>query len=189
MAMLLDAAAELFGETGYAGTTTNAIAARAGVSPGTLYQFFPHKEALAEALTERYLEQMAALHAAAFASDAAQLPMDRLLDQLIDPLIAFNLANPGFQALFAGPDAPQHLSGAAARLHQAVLQRTDDLLAALIPGLSTARRQRCSLVAVQLAKALLPAILAAGGAEGDALVAELKHALSGYLLPLRDGRR
>ena len=48
---LLRAAARVFGRLGYHETTTNAIAREAGVSPATLYQFFPHKEAIASALT------------------------------------------------------------------------------------------------------------------------------------------
>src|SRR6266542_6598743 len=50
IAQLLDAAGEVFATVGYAAATTNAIAAQAGVSPGTLYQFFPNKQAMAEAL-------------------------------------------------------------------------------------------------------------------------------------------
>ena len=54
---LLVAAVQVFEEHGYAGTTTNRVAARAGVSVGTLYQYFPNKEALAVALLERHLAE------------------------------------------------------------------------------------------------------------------------------------
>lgn len=47
IAQLLQAAAGVFCRTGYAAASTNAIAREAGVSPGTLYQFFPNKEAIA----------------------------------------------------------------------------------------------------------------------------------------------
>jgi AcrR family transcriptional regulator len=50
---LLDATAHLLRERGYAALTTNHIAARAGVSIGTLYQLFPGKEAVVAALVER----------------------------------------------------------------------------------------------------------------------------------------
>src|ERR1700753_2818179 len=56
---LLRAAAAVFGRLGYHETTTNAIASEAGVSPATLYQFFPHKEAIARALAENYAREMA----------------------------------------------------------------------------------------------------------------------------------
>lgn len=50
---LLEAAARILEEQGFAGYTTNAIADRAGVSIGSLYQYFPGKDALTVALIER----------------------------------------------------------------------------------------------------------------------------------------
>ncbi len=52
---LLTAAAQIFEAWGYASGTTNRIAQRAGVSIGTLYQYFPSKEAIAVALLERHI--------------------------------------------------------------------------------------------------------------------------------------
>jgi AcrR family transcriptional regulator len=53
---ILDAAARIFHEQGYAGATTNDIADEAGVSVGSLYQYFPNKDALLVALTRRHIE-------------------------------------------------------------------------------------------------------------------------------------
>lgn len=50
---LLDATAATVAELGLDGTTTNHIARKAGVSIGSLYQYFPDKEALIEAMMER----------------------------------------------------------------------------------------------------------------------------------------
>ncbi len=54
---LLAAAAQIFEAHGYASGTTNRIAKRAGVSIGTLYQYFPSKEAIAVALLERHIAE------------------------------------------------------------------------------------------------------------------------------------
>lgn len=54
---ILAAAAQIFELHGYAGGTTNRIAERAGVSVGTLYQYFPSKEALAVALLEQHIQE------------------------------------------------------------------------------------------------------------------------------------
>lgn len=53
VARILDAAAEVLAAEGYAGASTNAIARRAAVSPGTLYQYFPDKDAIVEELVRR----------------------------------------------------------------------------------------------------------------------------------------
>ncbi|HEY0947216.1 MAG TPA: TetR/AcrR family transcriptional regulator [Opitutaceae bacterium] len=53
--VILDAAARIFVETGFDAATTNAIAERAGVSIGSLYQYFPNKLALLAALKERHV--------------------------------------------------------------------------------------------------------------------------------------
>lgn len=52
---ILSAAARVFEAHGYAGGTTNRIAEAAAVSIGTLYQYFPSKEAIAVALLERHV--------------------------------------------------------------------------------------------------------------------------------------
>ncbi|HEY0184756.1 MAG TPA: TetR/AcrR family transcriptional regulator [Rhodopila sp.] len=55
---VLEATALVLAERGYAGISTNLIADRAGVSVGSLYQYFPNKDALVTALHERHAAQM-----------------------------------------------------------------------------------------------------------------------------------
>jgi AcrR family transcriptional regulator len=52
---LLDAALELFAEKGFAATRSEEVAARAGVSKGTLYLYFPSKEELLKAVIRHTL--------------------------------------------------------------------------------------------------------------------------------------
>jgi AcrR family transcriptional regulator len=187
IAEILDAALALFAEVGYEAASTNRIAARAGISPGSLYQFFANKEAIAEALSARLAERMGEAHAAAFdGADVADLPLDDLLDRILDPLIAFSLANPGAKALLAGPDAPAHLSVAARPLQDALLGRVAAVIGARAPGLPEVERNRAALVAVQIVRSMTGAIAAATGEERSALVVELKRALKGYLAPLEE---
>lgn len=54
---ILSAAAHVFAEQGYAAGTTNRIAERAGVSIGSLYQYFPGKDAILVALVDEHLAQ------------------------------------------------------------------------------------------------------------------------------------
>jgi AcrR family transcriptional regulator len=57
---LIDATAQLLPELGYARLTTNAIAERAGASIGSLYEYFPGKDALIALVVERMIERVMA---------------------------------------------------------------------------------------------------------------------------------
>lgn len=54
---ILRAAAQVLTANGYAAATTNHIAARAGVSIGSLYEYFPSKDAILVALTEAHIAE------------------------------------------------------------------------------------------------------------------------------------
>jgi len=186
MAQLLDAAAKVFAENGYAKATTNAVAASAGVSPGTLYQFFGNKEALAAGLAERYRAALAAAHEQAFDTGYASLPLPELVDRMVDPMIAVNVANPGFKALFTATDMPAHVAAPARELHAAVAAQISAVLATRLPNLPADDVHRTAVVATQIFGALLNTILVAEN-DRDRWTAELKRALIGYLAPLDAG--
>ncbi len=181
---LLDAAAGVFAEVGFEAATTNTIAARAGVSPGTLYQFFPNKDAIAEALAARFGERLRATGDDAFAPELAELPLEEMIDRVVDPLVAFYVAHPGFLALFAGSDVSPRLAAVTEEFHRGVVGRAERLIAARAPALPRDRLRRCARVSVQIVRALLPLVAASDPAERAAMVGELKAAQRGYLAPI-----
>jgi AcrR family transcriptional regulator len=61
VAVILEAAARVFVRSGYARATTNRIAEAAGISVGSLYQYFPSKDAIAVELLRRYRETLLGL--------------------------------------------------------------------------------------------------------------------------------
>jgi AcrR family transcriptional regulator len=183
MAALLDAAADVFATQGYAKASTNAIAAAAGASPGTLYQFFKNKEAIAEALTARYVERLRAAHGEAFDPAVASLPLEEMLDRVIDPVVAFDRANPGFFALQSDPTLSPEFASAKRPAQKLMFQRLDQILAERAPGLEPEQRQRTAEVAVHLFRGMLPLIMNAAEADVPALVAETKEVLFAYLAP------
>jgi AcrR family transcriptional regulator len=71
---ILDATARVLCTTGYDRASTNRIALAAGVSVGSLYQYFPSKEALVAALASRHMAKMTALVRAKL-SEVAREPM------------------------------------------------------------------------------------------------------------------
>jgi AcrR family transcriptional regulator len=81
---VLDAAAHILGERGWAGLTTNAVAELAGVSIGSLYQYFPNKLALIEAVRRRHFDDvLAILRAAADEKTSRQRRIATLVDGMI----------------------------------------------------------------------------------------------------------
>src|SRR5689334_14132330 len=159
------------------------------MSPGSLYQFFPNKDAIAEALATRYLEQLHATQAYSFAPEIVHLPLDVLIDRVVDPLVALHVAHPGFWTLFGGSTVSPRLAAATRDFLDAVQERAEAMFAARAPRLVAAERTRCARVSVQLIRALLPLVVAADPSERDAIVRELKAAQRGYLAPIFEGQR
>jgi AcrR family transcriptional regulator len=184
MEQIIDAAAREFAEVGYDSSTTNSIAARADISPGSLYQYFRNKEGIAEALAERYATEIEATHDFAFDEQAAaELSPEAWIDRVVDPLIAFDLRNPSFKVLLQSDLSPR-LAESAAALHDAVLARVDAVIAARVPHLSKRDRARAASVGMQIFKALIPMVLEAKASERPAFIGEMKTALRGYLTGL-----
>jgi AcrR family transcriptional regulator len=181
---LLEAAASVFCRTGYTSASTNAIAREAGVSPGTLYQFFPNKEAIAVELGDRLTQQMRDAHGVAFTDENAALPLGEMLDVVLDPMIEFNCANPVFLTLICSSDTPGTVAEEHAALHAALQTRVEELIGAYAPELPPARRTHTATMAFALFKAGLELILSHEGEDREAYIAEVKACLYGYLAPV-----
>jgi AcrR family transcriptional regulator len=156
------------------------------MSPGSLYQFFPNKDAIAEALADRFARRLRETQAV-FGPEIEYLPLEELIDHVIDPLVAFHVAHPGFQALFSGSIVSPRLAAAVHGFLRAVIGRAEAMFAVRAPHLPPDRRARCARVSVELVRALLPLVVASNPAERDAMVAELKAVQRGYLAPLFGG--
>lgn len=173
---ILEGAAHILELQGLDGYTTNAIAARAGVSIGSLYQYFPTKDAVTVALIERERTELV--------RDAlqtlAQADRRTALRQLIEVAVRHQLRRPALAALL---DFEQHrlsavmpASGNGAALHAA--------LAGFVHG----GYPKCMLAPAQAASdlmAIISALTDAAGRRGDVhpaqLVARIEAAVLGYL--------
>jgi AcrR family transcriptional regulator len=105
---MLDACAQLVDEVGYDGLTTTLLAERAGVAIGSVYQFFPDKRAIVQALTLRNLE-------AYLQRLGSRLTQEQstdwwgAVDAAIDEYIAMYRTTPGFRTLHFGDVVDVHL--------------------------------------------------------------------------------
>jgi AcrR family transcriptional regulator len=96
---ILRATAHILVRGGYETMTTNRVAEDAGVSIGSLYQYFPNKEAIVSALIDRHLEdQMQWLRQAAMR--AMTEPLEEAARTLIDGLIAAHRVDPELHRVF-----------------------------------------------------------------------------------------
>lgn len=184
IAQLLEAAASVFCTTGYTAASTNAIAREAGVSPGTLYQFFPNKEAIAIELGDRLMHEMRDAYGEALAPVDPTTPLEEAVGAAVDRFIAFNCDHPVFFALMHGPDIPGRIAEEHDALHATLLARIEGLLSSLLPGTSPADLSRTAQMCLGLYKAGLELALGHEGAEREAYVQELKNVLVRYLEPL-----
>jgi AcrR family transcriptional regulator len=164
---LLDAADAVFAQLGYERATTNAICAEAGVSPGTLYQFFSNKQAIAEALAARYLERLPSTHQTAFDVASAQASLPELIAHVVDPFISLHRQGPGLDGL------KQHVEKSLAELFRT-----------RCPRANRAEINRAAATSVQLVKSFLHLAVTGAPKQQKEAVNELKTVLFRYLAPI-----
>ena len=181
---ILDAASQSFSEIGYAAATTNGIAAAAGISPGSLYQFFPNKQAIADALIGRYVEHLRTMNEQALDPRLSALPVDERIDRMIDAIVEFHSANPTAGTLLAGASISPELAATTASLEDELCSRVEPLVADAAPSLPPRQRHRSAEVCTQIMKGLLPMVTSASTRERPALVKELKRVLMSYVTSL-----
>ena len=99
---ILAAAAQVFARHGYAAATTNRIAERAGVSIGSLYEYFSNKDALLVAILEAHIQEGEAILAARIVvqtvealvhnlilHDARTVDVQTRVDEIVALLVAY----------------------------------------------------------------------------------------------------
>lgn len=190
--LLLDAAATVIAAHGLEGATAEAIALEARTAKGSLYQFFPNRDAVLAALALRYADEMRAIHERAFPIDPHELPLDRLIDRIIKPLAEFHDRNPAFRRVFASHEGPMDDTRSApsrlrAQLFESFVDRLDVLFASRNPQLANRERRRAALVAATIGQGLLRA--RAMVVDKKPLFDDLRRVLLAYLGPLLEPER
>src|SRR2546430_15068282 len=90
IAAILQAAAQVFYEVGFDAATTGMIAQRAQTAIGSLYDFFPNKEAIAQGLSEQFCEELRALAEGILTDEQlVHVPLSQLIDDIIDSLAEY----------------------------------------------------------------------------------------------------
>lgn len=97
---LVEATARILVREGFEKTSTNRIAEIAGVSVGSLYQYFPSKEALVAAVIDRHNEEIMGLVRAAIL-EVADLPIEKAVRRLVTVAIEAHQIKPELHRVLA----------------------------------------------------------------------------------------
>src|SRR5512138_274921 len=129
---ILEAAAQVFASESYASGTTDRIAERAGVSVGTVYQYFPDKDAILSVLMRRHLE-----HVTSFLSDLVEqvrssaMPLGVALQRILRAVAEEQESGGGLhRAVAAVGTIPADVVACSEALHAGLLKQVRQLLAA-----------------------------------------------------------
>lgn len=129
VAALLDAAAEEFAERGFTAATTTGVAARAGVPIGSLYQWFPDKEALLYGLADRHLAEGASVLLEALDRARAAADLASSVRVLVEATVEANDGDPRLhRILYREAPRPPALQARLASLEDALVSWVADEL-------------------------------------------------------------
>jgi AcrR family transcriptional regulator len=173
---IVEAAARILETQGHGAFSTNSVASRAGVSIGTLYQYFPNKDAIVGALLARETAQ--------FLADAEAAPQksnaEDALSDLILAAVKHQFTRPRLARLLDFEEARLPLDAPTQDIGRRVTEVVERLLDRL--GLSGQGERR---VAARDVVAIIKGIIDTAGsnAEADpsALAARVRRAVFGYL--------
>jgi AcrR family transcriptional regulator len=177
---VLDAADDLLARAGASAFTTNRIARAAGIPVGSVYRYFPDKQAIVEALAVRYWSDFEDLVAAAAELDE----QERLVDPgaaVIDVLAAGFRARPGFLALWYGGLRTEQVRDATRPTRGAIARSIDRILERHWPDAARAERVTVARMAVLAGDGLLREAFRIDPDGDQQLLEESKLMLGAYI--------
>jgi len=186
VASILDAAAIVFAEAGFEAATMEGIAERGKTSIGSLYQFFPNKLAVFEALAARSIERSRA--AVDELLDEGERPRTwrALVDATIDRFASLREADPDFRAMLVNFQLYDVYAEADRALHRHTIERVAVMIRRYAPGLPPSQRRVVATLVVEMISALLLQAQREEAAFAKKLMEELKTLLYRYLSPYVD---
>lgn len=174
---MLASATTLIAQKGSDAMRMSEVAELAGVSIGSLYQFFPDKPALIRTLAERYNAQGLACVQAELAPVASGAELRAALDRVVDGYYAMFLAEPVMRDLWWATQADKTLQDVDAEDMEAHATLLRDVLVRLRPGDDPAALATLALLTMELVATAVRLAISVDRAQGDAVVATSKRML------------
>jgi AcrR family transcriptional regulator len=187
VAQILAAADGILSREGFEALTVRRIAQDAGVPVGSIYQFFPDKAAVVDALAHGYIGEFDA--AIARLVEGAQDPEDPEawadpVGRLVDEFADLYRSRPGYVALWAGRHLSPELAHADDTNNLAIAAGVRRILVARGILHDAPDLERNAQVAVRVADSLLQFAFADTAAGDERILQELKTLLRLYLTDL-----
>ena len=178
---MLDACAELVDEVGYEGLTTTLLAERAEVAIGSVYQFFPDKRAIVQALAMRNMDAYLQGLSDRFGNETFNHWWDGV-DAAIDIFIQMHRTVPGFRTLHFGDVVDVHLLDVDRDNNAVIAERLAELLVDQFQLIDRARLRFALEISVEAADALIKLAFRREPNGGDeAVLTEAKALIREYL--------
>lgn len=182
--VILQAAAHVFSTRGYARCTTNHIAERAGVSIGSLYQYFPNKDAILMKLVEAHLrEAKRSIDDILADAQSKTIPLGVLIKRTVRTTISLHGDDPMFHRVIL-EQAP--LEGPLIGLLRDIQESAVGVVVAIIAGDATPsvrNRDLQARIIVHTIEALTHhfAVYERQTTDPEELVDEITRLIGGYL--------
>jgi AcrR family transcriptional regulator len=179
--LILDTAASLFDEIGYDATTTKHVADRAGIAVGSIYHWFPDKTALANALAERYLNELLEV----YRRDLQHTPGERtpdLIGRVAELLSQYANTNPAFVSLLVNAFAPGGDNSPGERLRVGMFTQVRALIEWRVPNSPPEDSIAISDTIVCITHAMLAFAARFTGEERKRRIDEMSYAIMAYVV-------
>ncbi|MCZ4551039.1 TetR/AcrR family transcriptional regulator [Gordonia rubripertincta] len=179
---VLDATAQVLQEVGLEATSTNKVAKRAGVSVGSIYRYFPNKEALFDALVDDRIELLKDV-ASERMSELTTQTFPHAAEAMVRATIDFFGREPAVTLLIlsrtANPNLSEHDQQLFSRMHAVARQ----YLALYADSLTVPDLDLTATISLQVVSHFAPHIALAitGHDERELFIAEIVRMLSAFV--------
>ena len=179
---ILDATAAIVIEEGLAGATMHAIAKRSGTTIGSLYHFFPDRDAVVVALAERHGRAIGEMALTLASVDWSALSLEDAIDRFVETLVGYVRRHPDVfpvaqAALAVQPDLRQR-DETPERL---LLAATKAIVSARTPDAPAAERTARAMMMLALVEGVVERSTRITNPTPAVMYRELKRALCAYL--------
>lgn len=183
VARMIDAATEIFATVGYDAASTEMIAERAETSIGSVYQFFPNKKALFDAVGERYLSDARAICERFIEAvpERASADWRCFVDEVVDVFWEFDRNSLAFRAVWTNLHRSAEFLAQGDAFNREMAERLAPVLVVVAPSLKPARRVLVATVVVESLSSLIFLALRRDERTAKKIVDECKVLIRSYL--------